>query len=132
MVSGAFEHMLMYGDMRELSEEELARAVRIDPRQISGLGPSLEALRQMLLERKRKILEKYETDRVQKAASRRYRDEGQRLQPPKELRDKFQRAFRDEQFRELEDLWYRAGGERSDFAEPVAAAGRIPGRQVPD
>ena len=116
MVSGAFEHLLMYGDMRELSEEELARAVRIDPRQIAGLGPSLDALRQMLLERKRKILEKYETDGVQKAALRRYRDEGQRLQPPAELRDKFRRAFEDEQFRELEDLWYRAGGERSEFA----------------
>ncbi len=116
MVSGAFEHLLMYGDMRELSDEELARAVRIDPRQIGGLGPSLDALRQMLLERKRKILEKYETTAVQKAALRRYRDEGQRLQPPAELRDKFQRAFKDEQFRELEDLWYRAGGERSEFA----------------
>ena len=28
MVSPAFEHMLMYGEMRELSEEELANAVR--------------------------------------------------------------------------------------------------------
>jgi len=74
MVSGAFEHLLMYGDMRELSDEELARAVRIDPRQIGGLGPSLDALRQMLLERKRKILEKYETAGVQKAVLRRYRD----------------------------------------------------------
>src|SRR4051794_26238588 len=47
MVSGAFEHLLAYGSMRELTEEEIARAVRIDPRQIAGLGPSLDALREM-------------------------------------------------------------------------------------
>ena len=31
MVSPAFEHLLFYGNMRRLTEEELARAVRIDP-----------------------------------------------------------------------------------------------------
>ncbi|HEY4761355.1 MAG TPA: hypothetical protein VIH42_12310, partial [Thermoguttaceae bacterium] len=36
VLSGAFEHMLAYGDLRELSEEELARAVRLDPSQIAG------------------------------------------------------------------------------------------------
>ncbi|HEY5315590.1 MAG TPA: hypothetical protein VIK18_23870 [Pirellulales bacterium] len=116
LVSGAFEHMLAFGDMHELTEEELARAVKIDPRMIAGLGPSLDALRQMLLERKRKILEKYETKRVVDEARRRYRDEGERLKPPKELRKAYEQAFEDEQFRELEQLWYRAGGERSEFA----------------
>lgn len=116
MVSGAFEHLLMYGDMRELSEEELARAVRIDPSQIAGLGPSLAALREMLLERKRKILEKYETKRVEEEARRSYRNEGERLKPPAELRKAFERAFEEEQFHELEKLWYRAGGEKSEFA----------------
>jgi len=38
MVSNAMEHMLAYGSLRELSEEELARAVQIDPSQIAGLG----------------------------------------------------------------------------------------------
>ncbi|MGH7193952.1 MAG: hypothetical protein ACREJM_10525, partial [Candidatus Saccharimonadales bacterium] len=42
MVSGAFEHMLAYGNLRELTDEELARAVHLDPSQIAGLGPSLE------------------------------------------------------------------------------------------
>ena len=55
----------MFGSMRELTDEELARAVRIDPSQIAGLGPSLDALMAMLRERKRKILETYETDTVQ-------------------------------------------------------------------
>ena len=62
VVSGAFEHMLAYGDLRELTDEELARAVRIDPRQIAGLGPSLDALMAMLRERKQKILQTYETE----------------------------------------------------------------------
>jgi len=44
LVSPALEHMLMFGSMRELTEEELARAVRLDPSQISGLGPSIDAL----------------------------------------------------------------------------------------
>ncbi len=47
----------------ELTEEQLARAIRIDPGQIAGFGPSIDALIAMLLERKRKILEKYETGR---------------------------------------------------------------------
>ena len=48
MVSPAFEHLLFYGNTRRLTEEELARAIRIDPSQIQGLGPSLEALMAML------------------------------------------------------------------------------------
>jgi uncharacterized protein with von Willebrand factor type A (vWA) domain len=119
MVSGAFEHLLAYGSLHELTDEELARAVHLDPSQIAGLGPSLEALRQMLLERKRKILEKYETGRVQDEARRRYRDEGQALEPPKALREAFQQAFDEEQIRDLERLWYRAGGERSKFAQQL-------------
>src|SRR6266508_5913531 len=53
MVSPAFEHLLFYGNTRRLTEEELARAVRIDPSQICGLGMSLEALMDILRERKR-------------------------------------------------------------------------------
>src|SRR3954471_207195 len=68
LVSPAFEHLLQYGSTRHLTEEELARAFHIDPSQIAGLGPSLEALRQILLERKRKILSTYETGRAQSEA----------------------------------------------------------------
>lgn len=116
MVSGAFEHMLAYGSLRELTEEELARAIHLDPSQIAGLGPSLESLREMLLERKRRILEKYETKQVRETARREYRESGDRIKPPKPLRRQFERAFEQEQLRELEQIWYRAGGERSAFA----------------
>src|SRR5262245_34974018 len=65
VVSPAFEHLLFYGSTRRLTDEELARAIRLDPSQIRGLGPSLEALMEILRERKRKILSTYETDQVQ-------------------------------------------------------------------
>lgn len=116
LVSPAFEHMLAYGNLRELTDEELARAVKLDPSQIAGLGPSLDFLRQLLEERKRKILETYETDRVRKTVDDDYRTTAERLTPPKELRDAYQRAVKEEQIRELERLWYRAGGEQSRFA----------------
>src|SRR5215471_2344326 len=81
MVSPAFEHMLAFGSMRELSEEELARAVKIDPSQIAGLGPTLESLMAALLERKWKILSTYETDAVQKTAGDTYRQFGEHISP---------------------------------------------------
>ena len=81
MVSPAFEHLLFYGNTRRLTPEELARAVRIDPSQIAGLGPSLEALMAILRERKRKILETYETDKVQNEARRQFTDLAGQMQP---------------------------------------------------
>src|SRR5687768_12397640 len=119
LVSPAMEHMLMYGEFRELTDEELARAIRLDPSQIAGLGPSIDALRYMLLERKRKILEKFETDSVQKLAGREYRNFGEQVQPPKDLRERFERAFRDEQIRELERLYFAHGKDTSKFANQI-------------
>jgi uncharacterized protein with von Willebrand factor type A (vWA) domain len=119
LVSPAFEHMLMYGDMRELTDEELARAIRLDPSQIAGFGPSIEALRAMLEERKRKILQKYETNRVMKEARRNYRELGESIKPPRDLRKRFEQAVAEEQIRDLERLWYRAGDDTSRFARQV-------------
>ena len=119
MVSGAFEHMLAYGDMRELSPEELTRAVRLDPRQIAGLGPSLEALMEMLRERKRKILETYESDTVRAEAARQFADLAQQMKPPGRLADRFQRGVKEQQLFDLERLWYNIGDERSEFARQL-------------
>ena len=116
VVSPAFEHMLAYGSLRELTDEELARAIHLDPSQIAGLGPSLDFLKQLLEERKQKILETYETDKVRQEVGEVYRQAAERLTPPGELRDAYKRAVREEQLRELERLWYKAGGERSRFA----------------
>src|SRR5437764_2571167 len=72
LVSPAFEHLLLYGSTRRLTPEEMARAVHIDPSQIRGLGPSLEALMEILRERKRKILATYETSRAETEARQNY------------------------------------------------------------
>jgi uncharacterized protein with von Willebrand factor type A (vWA) domain len=119
LVSPAFEHLLHYGDMRELTEEELARAIRIDPSQIAGFGPSLEALMALLRERKRKILETYETGQVQSEARQRFHNLADDLRPPGKLARPFQQAVREEQLHDLEQLWYRAGDERSPFARQL-------------
>jgi uncharacterized protein with von Willebrand factor type A (vWA) domain len=119
LVSSAFEHILAYGDMSELTEEELARAVHLDVRQIAGLGPSLESLRQMLLERKKKILETWETKRVVEETRKTFEQSAAKSVPPKELAQAFQKAVKEEQIRDLERLWYRAGDERSKFARQL-------------
>jgi len=119
VVSGAMEHLLAYGDLRELTEEELARAVRLDPRQIAGLGPSLEALAEMLRERKRKILAAYETRRVKAQAARAVRQLAGRMTPPERLARAFERAVEEEQLYDLERLWYRVGNEQDPFARQL-------------
>ncbi len=112
IVSPAFEHMLEWGSMRELTEEELANAIRLDPGQFAGLGPSLEALIAMLKERKQKILSTWETRTVQKKADRRFTQEASEAKPPSKLSKMFRQAVTDEQIYQLESLWYRA--EKSD------------------
>jgi uncharacterized protein with von Willebrand factor type A (vWA) domain len=119
MVTPAFEHMLAFGELRELSDEELARAVKIDPSQIAGLGPTLESLMAALRERKRKILATYETDKVQKEAGDEYREVGDSISPPKQLRDRFRRAYKEEQIRELERIWYAHGKDTSEFSRQL-------------
>jgi uncharacterized protein with von Willebrand factor type A (vWA) domain len=119
LVSPAFEHFLMYGNMRELTEEELARAVYLDPSQIKGFGPSLEALMEMLRERKRRILETYETDTVQNEARVNFETQARDAKPPAKLARRFEQAVREEQLQDLETLWYASGDEHSTFARDL-------------
>lgn len=119
LVSPAFEHMLHYGSMHRLTEDELARAIHLDPSQIRGLGPSLDALMAMLRERKRKILATYETDTVQGEAHRAFHDQAGQMKPPSKISRDFQEAVRDEQLNDLEQLWYRAGDENGPFAREL-------------
>lgn len=116
LVTPAFDHLMTYGNLRRLTPEELARAVRLDPSQIAGLGPSLEALMQILEDRKRKILETYETDAVQHEAHEAFHDPASQTRPPGKLAKDFAQAVREEQLHDLERLWYRAGDERGEFA----------------
>lgn len=116
LVSPALEHMLMFGERRELTEEELARAIRLDPSQIQGLGPSIDALVALLLERKRKILARYETRSVRKQAHTAFHSLAAEVKPPKKFRQAFYRVVKSEQLRELERLWYATGDDQSAFA----------------
>jgi uncharacterized protein with von Willebrand factor type A (vWA) domain len=116
LASAAMEHMLMFGEHRELTEEELARAIRLDPSQIAGLGPSIDALIAMLKERKAKILAKYETKTVRQRAAQAYVDQTAEVKAPKQFRKPFYQAVKTEQIRDLERLWYAAGDDQSPWA----------------
>jgi uncharacterized protein with von Willebrand factor type A (vWA) domain len=115
LVTPAMEHMLEFGDLEELTEEQLAQAVMLDPEQIKGLGPSLARLIEELEARKRKILERFEADTVRKKARKAFHAAAQQVQPPPRHRDAFQRAVREEQIRQLERLWYAQDDDRSRF-----------------
>ncbi len=115
LVSPMMEHLLAYGTMRQLSEEELARAVRLDAAQFASLGPSLDQIQAILEDRRRKILEKYETDSVQELAREVFHKAAETVQPPRTLQERFRRAIREEQLYDLERLWYAAGRTAPDF-----------------
>lgn len=123
LVSPMFEQMMFYGSQRPLSEEELANAVHIDPSQIAGLGPSLDALMELLRQRKRKILETYETETVQGEAAKRFHELGQSMEPPEALARFFLRAYREEQIHDLERLWYSLDNEHTPFARDLVHLG---------
>ncbi|MCC5785484.1 MAG: hypothetical protein JJU33_02140 [Phycisphaerales bacterium] len=119
VAGAAMEHMLRYGSTRDLTPEELAEAVEIDPSQIAGLGPSLDALIEMLLERKRKILETYETTAARRAALDAFRKQGEAIDPPKELRSEFRQALSSGVIRHLTALWYSAERAYPKFASQL-------------
>jgi uncharacterized protein with von Willebrand factor type A (vWA) domain len=116
LVSPLYDHLLMYGETGEFTEEQLANAIRLDASQIAGFGPSLQALREMLLERKRKILETYETKAVVKTAASAFRDGAKSLTPPKKLVERYRRAVKEEQLYDLESLYFETGNDADPFA----------------
>ncbi|MEX2217617.1 MAG: hypothetical protein WD749_02560 [Phycisphaerales bacterium] len=119
LASAAFQHMLRYGSLRRLTPEELAQAVHLDVSQIAGMGPSLEALIEMLEERKRKILATYETGAAQAAAAKGFMDAAGTVEPPAPLRDAFELAVKEEQLADLERLWYKSGDDTGPFARAM-------------
>lgn len=121
LVSPAMEHLLEFGGIDELTDEQLANAVMLDPEQIKGLGPSLDSLKRRLEERRQKILERYETDGVRKKARNLFREAAQRVQPPAKHREAFQKAVREEQMRQLERLWYGQDDDQSRFGGQLVA-----------
>jgi uncharacterized protein with von Willebrand factor type A (vWA) domain len=129
LVSPLFEHMLRFGDADEFTEEQLANAIRLDPSQIAGLGPSLDAIRQMLLERKRKILATYETKHVQKLAANAFRAAAQQASPPPKLADAYHKAVKQEQLADLENLYFRIGKDTAPFARQLVVVAGLLGEK---
>ncbi|MFN9220357.1 MAG: hypothetical protein ACK6D0_21205, partial [Planctomyces sp.] len=107
--------------MRELTEEELANAIRLDPGQFPGLGPSLDSLLRMLRERREKILATWETQTVRKKTVKRMAEAARQARPPGQFSKSFWNAIRSEQLYQLENLWYRAERVDPDFAARLPA-----------
>ena len=107
---GAFEHLMAMGSMRRFTDEELANAIRIDPSQIKGLGPSIDALIALLEERRRKILATFVPAPAARDAARAFERAAEgAVDPatPPAVRDRIARAVAEGQLRDLERLWYR-------------------------
>lgn len=121
LVGPAMEHMLEFGNLDSLSEEQLAGAIVLDPDQIKGLGPSLDSLKKMLEEQRANLLRKFETDSVRKKARRDFRDAAQKIQPPAKHHEAFARAVREEQLRQLERLWYAQDNDQSRFGTQLVS-----------
>ena len=73
----------------------------------------------MLLERRRRILEKYETDTVMKTAANAYGQARERAKPPPGFRERFEDAAREENIPRLERLWFAIKNDRSQFARAL-------------
>ena len=133
LVSPLMNHLMAYGSMRELTDEELARAIRIDPSQFKNFGPNLDMVQAMLEERKQKILERYETGRVQVRAKKRFHKTA-KSGPQPEGREgaDFHDAVQHEQIYVLERLWFNQHDDNSRMAQQVDGVDRSTGRQVPD
>ncbi len=112
--SAFLDHMMMYGGRRKFTERELAEAIRIDPSQVRGLGPSLEAIRAMLEERKRRILATYEIGGARDAAHAAFADEAAEVSGrpdiPERSANAFSRALSEAQLSDLERLHRRLPG----------------------
>jgi uncharacterized protein with von Willebrand factor type A (vWA) domain len=116
MVSPLMDQMMAYGTPRQLTEEELANAIKLDPEQFKNLGPSLDMIKALLEDRKRKILETYETKTVQEKAKKDFRKKAKQQTIPKELRAAYKEAVNREQLYDLENLWYRVNDDGSELA----------------
>ncbi len=109
MADAAFEHLLHHGNRQPLTEEQLANAIKLDPSQIAGLGPSIDSLIAMLEERRRIILATYEVDSAMTEARSVFTDAFAVLhdESPPDLQEQLEFLARMQSVPKLEELWYR-------------------------
>ena len=117
IVSPMMNQMMAYGNSRPLTEEEMARAIELDPSQIANLGPSLDFMQAMLEDQRQKILEKYETRTVKDEAKRVFKKAAKKAPPMADnLRAQYREAVTREQIYDLEAMWT----ELNDDTDPLA------------
>ena len=118
MADAAFDHLLHYGSREPLTEEQLANAIKLDPSQISGFGPSIDALIAMLEERKRAILEAYEVESALTEAGGVFTDAFAAVhdESPPDLQEQLEFLARMQSVPKLEELWYRVERQGGDMA----------------
>ena len=119
MANAAMEHMLEYGSLDDLTEEQLANAIKLDPSMFSKLGPSLKSIAAMLRERKKKILSTYEPESARQSAHEGFERQASTVDAPKNAKDAFEKAIRERQIRDMERLWYKQRDESSQFSRDL-------------
>ena len=119
MISPLMNQMMAYGTPRQLTDEELANAIRIDPEQFKNLGPSLDMIKALLEDSKRKILETYETKTVQEEAKKVFRKKAKQQKIPNELKAAYKEAVNREQLYDLENIWFRINDDGSELAAHI-------------
>jgi uncharacterized protein with von Willebrand factor type A (vWA) domain len=117
------DHLLAYGDLDELTEEQLANAIRLDPSMFPSLGPSLASLKRILLERRAKILSTFTLDQTLMEADKAWDKAAKRANPPAKMSDKlrkaFDRAVQNRALDEIADVYDRLGDDQSSFAQDL-------------
>ena len=120
-VTPLMDQMLTYGTRRQLTEEELARAVRLDPEQFKNLGPGIDQMKKMLEERKRRILKTYETKSVVKQARKVFHKHAKNRPQDQPLTDHLKEIYREaiqqEQLYDLERIYYDVGDDTSPLSQ---------------
>jgi hypothetical protein len=115
--------MLAMVSLRRFTDEELAYAVRIDPSQVQGLGPSIDALIALLEARRARILATYDPEPARQEAAAAFDRAARTAVPPGDgdVAKRIARAVAQGQLRDLERLWYRLPeGSREQRALTVA------------
>ena len=118
IVTPMMNQMLSWGSQRPLTEEEMARAIKLDPSQLSQLGPSIDYMKAILEDKKRRLLEKYETDSVRKKADKAFKKKAKSSPPMKEsLKSKYDQAIQRQQLYELENIWFKVNNDADETAQ---------------
>lgn len=121
-ISPMMNQMMAYGSMRELTDEELARAVRLDPEQFKNLGPSIDMMKALLEERKRKILATYETKSVERKSRKNFHKlaKGKGPEIPTSMKEFYREAITQEQLYDLERMYYQVADDTDPLAQHLA------------